>query len=120
MPTKYRYPKLDSASSYKSFLERKIEDVKLRGAQVVLKTYAKRCPAKIQQLYEMNSTDLRDMDSIIVTLQSGGKIIAHALLTNDFFYDRIKVSDREGTDDMTESVNRNFLMPIEEAINGRH
>ena len=59
----------------------------------------------------MNSTDLKVLDSVIVTLQSGGKIIAHALLTNSFYYDRIKVSI-EGTDDMIESVNRNFLCPL--------
>ena len=117
--TKYLHPKLDSSSSYKAFLERKIEEVKLRGAEISLKTYSKRCPAQIQKLYETNAVDLRNLDSVIVTLQSGGKIIAHALLTNSFYYDRIKVSDREGTDDMIESANRNFLFPLENALNER-
>lgn len=114
---KYLHPKLESSCSYKTFLERKIEEINLRGAQVSIKTYSKRCPAKIQKLYEMNAVDLRNLDSTIVTLQSGAKIIAHALLTNNFYYDRIKIADRERTDDMIESANRNFIFPLENAIN---
>lgn len=115
---KYLHPKLDASCSYKSFLERKIEEINIRGAQVSIKTYAKRCPAAVQKLYEMNASDLKKLDCTIVTLQSGNKIIAHALLTNNFYYSKIKVTDREGTDDMIESANRNFIYPLENALNG--
>lgn len=116
--TKYRYPKLDKSMSYERYLGQKIEEAKLRGAEIEMKVYQKRCPAVIQKLYDMNATYLSSIDSLIVTIQSGGKIIAHGLFETDFFRNTIKVSDREGTDDMIESANRNFLYPLENALNG--
>jgi hypothetical protein len=120
MRSKYRYPKLEKAMSYEKYLERKIEEARLRGANLEVKTYSKRIPKNIKDLYAgADAVYLRFIDSLIVTIQSGGKIIAHGLFETAFFRSTIKVSNREGTDDMIESANRNFLYPITEQINER-
>ena len=119
MPSKYRYPKLDKSMSYEKYLERKIEEARLQGAKIEVKTYSKRVPKNIRELYDADAVYLRSIDSLIVTLQSNKRVIAHALIATDFFRNSIKVSDREGTDEMIESANRNFLYPLTESINGR-
>ncbi len=116
---KYSYDKLARAMSYKAFLEQEIGKLRLRGAKVVIKEYKARVPKDLQESYEMTSKQMKDMTSTLVTLQSGGKIIAHSLLTNEFYHGTIKVSDREATDDMKLSAYANFLTPLGNAIDER-
>ncbi|MBT61120.1 MAG: hypothetical protein CMA63_06195 [Euryarchaeota archaeon] len=119
MRNKYRHPKLDKAMSYEKYLETKIEEAKIQGAILNIKVYYKRIPSKIQDIYDANAEYLRNIDSLIVTLWSNKKLIAHSLLDKKFFRGTIKVTDRIGTDDMIESANRNFLYPLEAAFDAR-
>lgn len=116
---KYIHDKLPMAMSYKKYLETEVSKLQLRGAQVVVKEYKARVPSKLLKAYEMTNKHLKDLDSTIVTIQSGNKIIAHNLITNEFYFNTVKVSDRDGTDDIIEAANYNFLIPLEEAINER-
>ena len=115
----YLHPKLSKAVSYEKYLESQLDKARIQGALLDMKVYYKRVPAKIQEIYDVNAEYLRTIDSLVVTLWSNKKLIAHALLDNKFFRGTVKVTDRIGTDDMIESANRNFLYPLEIAINAR-
>tara|TARA_Y100001937_G_scaffold117139_1_gene170029 strand:- start:7035 stop:7400 length:366 start_codon:yes stop_codon:yes gene_type:complete len=117
--TTYLHPKLPKSTSYEKYLESQLEKVRLRGGLIDMKVYFKRVPSKIQEVYGVNAEYLRTIDSLIVTLWSNKKLIAHALLDNKFFRGTIKTTDRIGTDDMIESANRNFLYPLEAALDAR-
>ena len=116
---KYTFDGLTRAMSYKMFLEEEVNKQCLRGAKVVVKEYKARIPKPMQVVYEMDNKTMKRLESILVTLQSGGKIIAHTLLTNEFWYGTIKKTDREGTDDMKLSAYANFLTPLGAAIDAR-
>lgn len=116
---KYTFDKLPRAMSYRQYLLQEIEKAKLRGAKVELKEYKARLPKALQDTYEMSNKDLKELDSTMVTLQSAGKIIAHTLLTNEFWYGTIKVSERDETDDMKLSAYSNFITPMETQIDAR-
>ena len=119
MATKYIFDKLPSSMSYKKYLETEVSKLCLRGAKVEVKDYKARCRKDLLDHYGLTNKHLKSLDSTIVTLQSGGKVIAHTIITNEFYYTSIKVSDRDGTDDMKLSCYSNFLTPLENAINER-
>ena len=116
---KYTFDKLPRAMSYRQYLELEVGKLCLRGAKVVIKEYKARVPQNLQKIYEMDNKTLKGLESTLVTLQSGGKVIAHSLLTNEFWYGTIKVSDRDATDDMKLSAYSNFLTPLGGAIDAR-
>ncbi len=116
---KYTFEALTRAMSYRHYLEEEVNKLCLRGAKVVVKEYKARVPKPMQTIYEMDNKTMKGLESTLVTLQSGGKIIAHSLLTNDFWYGTIKKSDREATDDMKLSAYANFLTPLGAAIDER-
>ena len=117
--SKYTFEKLPRGMSYRSFLEHELGLMALRGAKIKLKEYKARIPVSLAKIYEMNNKKLKDLSSTLVVLESGGKVIAHALLTNEFWYGTIKMSDREETDDMKLSAYANFLTPLGKAIDER-
>jgi len=117
-PRKYTFDKLPMAMSYKKYLETELAKMELRGVKVKLKEYKARVPNKLLKMYEMTNKMLKDLDSVIVVLESGGKIIAHTILTNQFYFNTIKVSDRDGTDDMMLSCLANFITPLENQLDG--
>jgi len=116
---KYSFDKLPRAMSYRQFLELEVGKLCLRGAKVVIKEYKARIPKPLQTIYEMDNKTLKGLESTLVTLQSGGKVIAHSLLTNEFWYGTIKMSERDATDDMKLSAYANFLTPLGKAIDER-
>jgi len=116
---KYTFDKLNRAMSYRSYLEEEVNKLCLRGAKVVIKEYKARVPKPLQVIYEMDNKTLKGLESTLVTLQSGGKVIAHSLLTNEFWYGTIKMSERDATDDMKLSAYANFLTPLGAAIDER-
>jgi|13_taG_2_1085334.scaffolds.fasta_scaffold00176_15 hypothetical protein len=116
---KYTFEKLPRAMSYRSYLEHELGLMSLRGAKIKLKEYKARIPKSFAKSYEMSSKQMKEMSSTLVVLESGGKVIAHALLTNEFWFGTLKTSAREETDDMKLSAHANFLTPLGKAIDER-
>lgn len=116
--SKYRYPKMNKARSYRDEVVRRIELMKLAGAKLELKEYTSRPPSKYADRFDIDGAYLRNSDSVFVTVLSNKKLVTATLVTREFWYETVKTTDRERADDMQALVD-NLLNPLETYANDR-
>ena len=116
MARKYLHDKPPAGiSSYQKYLRRGVETAMLQGAKLEIKEYTLRIPPAMTSAYEITGKKMRDDGDMLVTIWSGRKIIAHLMLEKSLYLGTCK--DRNDYDYMIESVECNFLRPLDSALN---
>ena len=115
---KYRYPKMSRSTSYEKEVERRLDLMRLAGAELTLKVYTSRPPARYADRFDIDGEFLRNTDTVFVVILSGKRLVNATLVTKETWHNTVKVSDRDGTDDMLGFVD-DFLSPLENYIDSR-
>ena len=116
--SKYIYPKMNKARSYRDEVHRRVELMKTAGALLDVKEYTSRPPSKYTERFDIDGQYLRDADAVFVVLLSNKKLVTATIVAKDYWYKTIKTSDRAEADDMLAHVD-NLLQPLQEYVNAR-
>ena len=116
----YRHAKIPSRStSYQKLLAVELDKLKPR-LNFTFHEYWKQCPRELQKLYDMTSKHMLDMESIMLVIRnSSKKICAHLLIDREYYLTTYKASEREDLDSIMESIQRNFIIPMEKFLHGK-
>ena len=118
--SKYIYPKMNKARSYRDEVIRRLEVMKTQGALLELKEYTSRAPSKYLDRFDIDNPYLRSSESIFVVILSGPKkqIVNATLVGKEVWYKTIKTADRYDADEMLAHVD-NLLKPLQEYVDER-
>ncbi len=117
---KYLHAKIPTkAMSYQKYLASELDKLKHR-VKFTFHEYNKQMPAAMQELYEMTSQQMRDLECMLLVLRNSKKqICAHMMIDRKFYLTSYKPSQREDLDTVIESVKRNFIIPLENYLDGK-
>lgn len=117
---KYLHAKIPTkAISYQKYLASELDKLK-HHVKFSFHEYNKQMPAAMQEIYEMTSQQMRDLECMLLVLRNSKKqICAHMMIDCKFYLTSYKPSQREDLDTVIESVKRNFIIPLEKFIDGK-
>ena len=118
MTRKYLHDKPPAGiSSYQKYLSSEVSKATSgRGFIVDVVDYMAMMPPQMAKVYEMDRY-IKKKGLVLVTLQNQGRVIAHLQLDKSFYLGTCK--DRNDYDYMIESVECNFLRPLNAALEAR-